>query len=90
MKGIKVDFAEERIEVAIERAAATEERKLNDIRWKNSEDQQRRTVQQLKELIEKQELVRVSIENENAARKRHERSECIGNLFAGFISNNWK
>lgn len=73
IKGIKTEFTEQRIEAAIERAAATEERKLDETRWKNSEERQRKAAEHLKELIEKQETTRISIENENASRMRHER-----------------
>lgn len=73
VKGIKTEFTEERIEAVIERAAAAEERKLNEVRWKSLEERQKLAVQHLKELIEKQEITRISIENENANRKRQER-----------------
>ena len=73
VKDIKTEFTEERIEAVIERAAAAEERKLNEVRWKSLEERQKMAVEHLKELIEKQEITRISIENENANRKRQER-----------------
>ena len=57
----------------IERAAAAEERKLNETRWRNLEERQKIAAEHLKELVEKQEITRISIENENASRKRQER-----------------
>ena len=77
MKDIKTSIGEERIEAVIERVAAAEERKLNETRWNNSDEQQKRAVQQLKELIEKHETMRISIENENATHKRQERGACL-------------
>jgi len=70
-------MTDENVEAAIERAAAAEERKLNETRWNNSDERQKRTEQHLEELIEKGELVRVSIEQENANRKRQDRSGCL-------------
>ena len=87
VKDIKTELTDERVEAAIERAAAAEERKLNERRWKNSDEQQRIAVQHLKELIERQELVRISIENENATRKRHERGKKLKLLLNGNIVN---
>ena len=87
VKDIKTELTDERVEAAIERAAAAEERKLNEKRWKNSDEQQRIAVQHLKELIERQELVRISIENENATRKRHERGKKLRLLLNGNMVN---
>ena len=75
VKDIETDLANERIQAAIERAAAAEERKLNESRWKTSYEQQRIAAQHLKDLIERQELVRISIENENAIHKRQHRGK---------------
>ena len=83
LKDIQTELTEERIEAVIERAAAAEERKLNEIRWKNFEERQQLAVKHLKELIEKQEAIRVSIENENASRERHERGWCLESHFVG-------
>ena len=83
VKDIQTELTEERIEAVIERAAAAEERKLNEIRWNNFEEQQQLAVKHFKELIEKQEAIRVSIENENASRKRHERGWCLESHLVG-------
>ena len=77
VKGIKAGFTQERIEAAIERAAAAEERKLNEMRWTNLEIRQKRAAEHLKELIEKQEITRIAIEHENANRRRQERGGCL-------------
>lgn len=77
VKGISTELTAERIETAIERAAAGEERKLNAARWTNLDEQQQRQIQYLKELIERQEHNRISMENENAARLRQDRGEQI-------------
>ncbi len=73
LEDIKAEFTEEHIEAVIERAAAAEERKLNKTRWRNLEDRQKVAAEHLKELIGKQEITRISIENENANRKCQER-----------------
>ena len=75
VNGISTELAAERIEAAIERAAAVEERKLNDMRWRNLDEQQKKQVQHLKELLERQEAVKLSIEKENAARVKQERGK---------------
>ena len=75
VKDIATELTDEHVEAAIERAAAAEERKLNESRWRNLDEQQRVAVQYLKHLIERQELVKISIENENATRKRQERGK---------------
>ena len=75
VKDIQAEMTEERIEAAIERAAAVEERKLNERRWKNLDEQQKIVAQHLLQLIERQELVKISIQNENAARQRQERGK---------------
>ena len=73
VEDINTNFTEERIQAVLERAAAAKERKLNEVRWKNFEEQQRLAAEKLKELIKKQEITRISIENANANRKRQER-----------------
>ena len=73
VKDIKTEFTKNHIEAVIEQAAAAEERRLNETRWRNLEERQKLAAEHLKELIEKQENTRVSIENENANRKRQER-----------------
>lgn len=75
VKDIETELTDERVQAAIERSAAAEERKLNESRWKNSDKQQKIAMQNLKELIERQELVRISLNNENAIRKRQERGK---------------
>ena len=75
VKDIETELTDERVQAAIERSAAAEERKLNESRWKKSDKQQMIAVQSLKELIERQELARISLENENAIRKRQERGK---------------
>ena len=80
VKDIATELTDEHVEAAIERAAAAEERKLNESRWRNLDEQQRVAVQYLKHLIERQELVKISIENENATRKRQERGKNIAIL----------
>lgn len=73
VKDIKAEFTKKHIEAVIEQAAAAEERKLNETRWRNLEERQKLAAEHLKELIEKHEITRISIENENANRKRQER-----------------
>ena len=75
VRDVKTEITQERIEAVIERAAAAEERKLNEIRWKNLEERQNLATEHLKALIEKQELTRISIEKENANRRRQERGK---------------
>ena len=84
VKNIETAMTDERVEAAIERVAAIEERKLNESRWENADEQLRVTVQHLKDLIKIQELAKVSIENENAIRKRQER----GKRLAFFLEGN--
>lgn len=80
VKGIEVALTDERVEAAIERAAAAEERKLNKSRWQNTDEKLKITVQHLKELIERQELTKISIENENTIRRRQERGKDLASL----------
>lgn len=70
---MKTELTEGHIEAVIERAAAAEERKLNESRWKNLEERQKIAAERLSELIEKQEITRISMEKETANRKRQER-----------------
>ena len=70
---IKTRFGEEHIQAVIERAAAAEERKLNESRWKNLEERQKVAAERLSELIEKQENSKISMEKEIANRKLQER-----------------
>ena len=83
VKDIEMELTYERVEAAIERAAAAEERKLNESRWKKLDEQQAIAVQHLRELIERQELVRNSIESENAIRKRQERGKKLDSRKVG-------
>ena len=84
VKNIETAMTDERVKAAIERAAAIEERKLNESRWENADEQLRVTVQHLEDLIKRQELAKISIENENAIRKRQER----GMRLAFFLDRN--
>ena len=84
VKHIETAMTDALVEAAIERAAAIEERKLNESRWENANEQLRVTVQHLKDVIKRQELVKVSIEYENATRKRQER----GKRLAFFLDEN--
>ena len=87
VKNIETAMTDERVEAAIERAAAIEERKLNESRWENADEQLRVTVQYLEDVIKRQELARVSIENENAARKRQERGKRLAFFLDGNLVN---
>ena len=84
VKNIETAMTDVLVEAAIERAAAIEERKLNESRWENANEQLRVTVQHLKDVIKRQELAKVSIEYENATRKRQER----GKRLAFFLDEN--
>ena len=72
---IGTEVTEARVEAAIEAAAAEEERRLNEARWKHSHEQQQKATQHLEELLAKQELLKRQIEEQNASRIRHERGE---------------
>lgn len=85
VKDIKTEFTEERIEAVIERAAAAEERKLNEVRWHNIEERQKVAAEHLKELIKKQEITSIRIENENANRRRQERGWCLNCRYVGSL-----
>ena len=61
VKNIETVMTHERVEAAIERAAAIEERKLDEIRWETQ--------------MQYLEHLRVSVANENATRKRQERGK---------------
>lgn len=87
VKNIEAALTDERVEAAIERAAAAEERKLNESRWENADEQLKVTVQHLKELIERQELAKISIENENTTRRRQERGKKSASLLDGNMFN---
>ena len=76
VKNIETAMTHERIETAIERAAAIEERKLNESRWENA-------VQYLEDVVKRQELAKVSLENENATRKRQERGKRLPFILGG-------
>lgn len=80
VKDIEAALTDERVEAAIERAAAAEERKLNESRWENADEQLKVTVQHLKDLIERQEFAKISMENENTIRRRQERGKELASL----------
>lgn len=87
VKDIEAALTDERVEAAIERAAAAEERKLNESRWEKADEQLKVTVQHLKELIKRQELTKISIVNENTIRRRQERGKKLTSLLDGNTFN---